>query len=432
MKLLLFIAYNALQIIATPFVCIYLYARKLKNKPILGRPRERFGLVPKPNKDHKKIIWIHAASVGETLAVQTHVDELKKNDPSCACYLTVGTMSGYAIAHKQINADYISLMPLDYLPCMLGAFWRIRPHAIMIVEAEHWPNFMLLAYYLSVPLYALNARMSARSHTHYHKLRALLRPLLDCFKTIYTQSQHDKEYFESLGIASYKIQAPGNIKLLNVLKKQQQCIAASKYTAYTAPEFQTLLAGSIHPGEDVVYIELFTRLKKEIPGLKLILAPRHFHWKETLLQTAQQSGYTCLVVDETTTTFSPPDALKTYDILLICKLGLLFELYQNATLFFLGGTFVGHGGHNVLEPAVWSVPTILGPAYHNCTIDANALEASGGLTKVKTTEELYQTTRAMLLEMPLTHAMGSRARRYIENNSTALAEHIKELSHLLG
>ena len=123
---IIFIIYNVLQILVFNFFVLYLIYRMIKGKSIVGNLRQRLGFVPCPPKN-KDVIWLHAVSVGEVLSVQHLVNDIKSNSSNTQCYLTVGTLAGKQVAEKNINADYISFMPYDFLPCMIIALFRIKP-----------------------------------------------------------------------------------------------------------------------------------------------------------------------------------------------------------------------------------------------------------------------------------------------------------------
>ena len=134
----IFIIYQILQVVLTPFFLIYLFIRKLKGKSVFGNFWQRKGFVPKISTKQKfenKIIWIHAVSVGEILSIQNLIDQIKAKDKNTICYVTTGTPTGKKMAEKNLNADFISFLPFDFLFNMFLAFKRIKPTSIIIIEA---------------------------------------------------------------------------------------------------------------------------------------------------------------------------------------------------------------------------------------------------------------------------------------------------------
>lgn len=432
--LLVFILYQLSTIVALPFLLGYLFFRRAwKKKPDVFT-KQRFGFVPKAPKN-KKVIWIHAVSVGEMLSVEHLIIRIKKEIPESICYLTVGTSTAKNLAQKNIPADITSYLPYDFLPCMLLAYRRIKPHALIIVEAEAWPNLLMLAHYKKIELYNLNARVSKRSQKQIWLLRLFFTPLINCFDTIFTQSLEDKKKFEQLKIPQKKLAVLGNLKAYNVVQKQhviQKDLNAKSW------DFLVLLVGSLHPGELNHYLELFKTLKPDYPNLKLILALRHFTWKLELAQTLRAHDLNFFLWDDqhpltfkTTLEQQLANVFAVHDILVVCVLGELFKLYAYADIFFLGGTFVPVGGHNLLEPAVWGVPTIIGPMYWNCKEHAQDLEAAGALIIVNDHNNLAAQTNNLLAHPEQMNSMKLAALSWLNTQASSVDKKLTSLTQLL-
>lgn len=422
----IFITYQLIQIIILPLFPIYLIIRKIKKKPVFGNFKERIGLIPK-NKSKKKTIWIHAVSVGEILSIQNLIDQIKKKVPNSICYITTGTITGKKIAKKNLNYDYLTFLPYDFLLPIFVAFNRIKPNRLIIVEAETWPNLIYLAIYLKVPIYMINARISKQSEKKYELLRFLYRSLLKKFSLILTQSKYDTQKFKSLGIKTEIITA-GNIKTLNVLTKKnkiEKLLIKNKYP--------TLLLGSIHPGEIDIYINLYKKLKSKIIDLKIIIAPRHFHWKNELIKKIKETNYSFYLWEKNNLQInSINNKFKEIDILLVCKLGELFKLYQLADIFYLGGTFIPIGGHNLLEPAVWTKPSVIGPYYSNCSDIAKKLESINGIIKVNNEIELYNKSNELLKNPKSKKRVGINSYNWLKKEAFNINEKINQLIEQLN
>jgi len=348
------------------------------------------------------VVWFHAVSVGEVLSLESIITKIKDKKPRTICYLTVGTPTGKQIAHEKLRCDYVSFLPYDFLPSVWLAYKRIKPQKLIIVEAEIWPNLLMLARWKQVPLFLLNARVSDRSKKRYFALKRVLTPLLNLFETIQTQSEQDRKQFELLGVNQKKLAVLGDIKAFNVFEKWKQ-------TRSHRPGLRpTLLVGSLHPGELDSYLELFKALKPKFPELRMILAPRHFHWKQELIAKVKKLD----------------DA---HDITLILTLGQLFDLYQQATIYSLGGTFVPVGGHNLLEPAVWGTPTIIGPHYYNCREAAQGLEACNALVSVSNKKELLETVEKLLEDKKTLKEMGKNASGWLAQQATQVEKKLNQL-----
>ena len=424
--IIFFLLYQILQILVLPFFITYIIVRKFKGKPVFGNLKERIGLIPiiqHISKSKTPVIWIHAVSVGEILSTEELINKIKQTIPNAICYLTTGTLAGKNIAQQKINCDYISFLPYDFLLPMLLAFKRIKPSTIIIIEAELWPNLLMLAKLKNIPAYLLNARINKKNQNRYLIFKPLLTTIFNMFKTIFTQSKYDKEQLQLIGTLKEKIKILGNLKAFNVLYKQKRNLTNPTILNTNNP---TLLVGSLHPGELNIYLNLFTKLKSKYCNLKLIFAPRHFHWQKELINKVKATKYNYEIWTEKT---NPKFNLEnnSWDILLVCKLGELFNLYQHATIFFLGGTFVPIGGHNLLEPAVWSKVSIIGPQHHNCHVIAQQLNQHNALIIASDKDGLFNQTKYLLDNPNQTIQMGENAKKWLLQEADQVEQNINLL-----
>jgi len=416
----IFVVYQILLLLSLPFVAFYMLLRKFKGKPVFGNVLQRIGFVP--SVKGQKVVWFHAVSAGEVLAISHLIKQTKQQHPDYLCYLTVGTLAGKKMANKNVEADFISFMPYDFLPCVWIAMMRVRPLAIVLVEAELWPNFLMMGHWFGSKIYLLNARLKDKSFGKFKRLKSFFSPLLQLFDGIYTQTQLDKRRFEMLGILPERLVVLGDIKAFNYMERRNETIG---YEKTDEEKSRVLLAGSIHPGELKIYLKLYKKLKQTHPALKLILAPRHFHWKAELLDELGKLPFKFFVWDDVNHLHKNFDELwQEYDILAVCKLGELFKLYSAADIFYLGGTFVPVGGHNLLEPAVWAKPSIVGPDYHTCIRVVDELEKVGGLFKVRNEQALFDKTSLLIENAPLRHQMGNRALDWVKNEALSVSQQL--------
>ncbi|MFA6527215.1 MAG: glycosyltransferase N-terminal domain-containing protein [Candidatus Babeliales bacterium] len=414
--MIIFLAYQILWCFALPFfVIVMLYRHFIMHKQ--SDIKQRVGWIPQP-PHQKKVIWLHAVSVGEVLSLEHVIKRIKETIPNACCYVTTGTEGGKKMALSRLNADYVSYLPFDFIICTWLAFVRIHPHALIIIEAELWPNLLMLAHIRNVPIYTINARISDRSAPRYHRFSFLLRPLLQCITHFYVQQPADKKKFMALGCKASKIDIMGNIKICNVLDKKELYAPIPQ----TQQDHLVMLVGSLHPGEAQIYVNVFTRLKETNKHLKLLLVPRHLTWTSQLeaMLKATPFRYTLWTPHDTHSINDLDATMATCDILAIAKLGMLFELYAYADLFFLGGTFVPVGGHNLMEPAIWQLPAIVGPYHHNCTHEVTALREKEGVVVALTEQALYATTIKMVTDHDYRKKIGQHAHQWLVDNSTAV------------
>ncbi len=376
--------------LAAPFIILTLIFRCKYKKDTFSK--QRFGFIPWTDRA-QSIIWIHAASVGETLSLQYLIKKLESQDQNRRCYLTVGTEAAKQVALSFHDSRYLSYLPYDFfLPGILYAFNRIRPDAVIITEGEFWPNLIITSFLYNIPLHSLNSKMSERSYRYFSKIAQLFCALLSCFTSILPQNNIMKKRFLSFGLEKKKIYEIGNLKAFNVFEKQKE----SSKTSLPLPS-PILLIGSVHPGEIDIYLKLYLMIRKYHSLTKLIIAPRHFHWQDKLEEKLVKAGISYSI-------WTNPNEkreiqlmkLNNNDALVVCVLGHLFYLYQYCTLFYLGGTFVPIGGHNLLEPAAWGISMLIGPYNANCLTEANELEEAGALIKTENYDDLYKETKNLL------------------------------------
>jgi 3-deoxy-D-manno-octulosonic-acid transferase len=429
-----FVTYQIIQIIGIPFLLTYLLLRKIKGKPVFGNALHRLGFVPKADKK-KNIYWFHAASVGEVLSIQFLVEKIKRENKNSFVYVTVGTLAGYDIAQKQVQPDCVAFLPFDFLFCMMVAFLRICPKKIFIVEAELWPNFLLLASLKKIPLILLNARVKTNMSRFSFFLRRIFQgPLYQMFSQIYTQTERDEVLLKKWGVDEKRVETLGNVKIVNVIQKKQRFKSGVFASKTKDNDQKVLLCGSIHPGELDIYLELFNVLQKN-HKIKLVLAPRHFHWLDQLMMKVRESSNNVFLldeevqvhfVDETKKILFLQKLIEKHEIVVIGTIGCLFSLYQFADIFFLGGTFVPVGGHNLFEPAVWGCPMIIGPYHHTVKYEADALQQGGALIKVRDGEELLRRVEDVLRDDSRLKIMSGNAEEWIKNSSGVVEEKIRE------
>jgi len=437
--LVLFICYEFFQLLFLPFVIPYTLVKNL-NAAQTTSIAEQTGFIPATDRT-RHTIWMHALSAGEMTSLQELTQEIRRTIPNSILYITAGTEEGKKTAQQQLNPDYTSLLPHDNILSMALAFDHINPKAIILLEHEIEPTLIMLAKFKSIPVYLLNGQYTSSTVKNLETYNFFYRDLFNNFHTIFVQSDNDKKSFEKAGINSNKLHAIGNIKAYNALPKKEALMPKidSFLQNYKKQSDRPtlMLVGSVHKGEIDYYLNLFKALKPTHPNIKLILAPRYFDWKEELGQKLKNTGYATQIFDNAQACPSEPEKLLAFvtkellpnnDIVAICLLGKLFTLYPLADLFFLGGTFLpAIGGHNLLEPAVWSNPTILGPCYQNTKDIADELIACDAVIQVQNEQELIEQARILLDNPQKRIAMGARASMWLEREAARVKTNVQLL-----
>jgi 3-deoxy-D-manno-octulosonic-acid transferase len=397
--------------------------------------RQRLGWLP---PQEGRPVWIHGASVGEMGVIAPFLAQLKALMPEKNIVLSTMTATGQKRAGEIFsnNAAGIFFLPLDFWFAQKLALKRVRPGALVLTETEIWPNLIRQCQKQNVPVFLVNARLSARSFKYYHPLRFLFGPLLNTLQLIACQSREDADHYLALGVRQDIVTVTGNLKYdgtkgpVPQLEKQEL-----KKDFGLSPEDLVFAAGSTREGEETVILEAWRgNLKNgkwEMGNWKLIIAPRHpgrFSEVEKLLisgnlnygkRSGQKNGGTS----------------SNFDVLLLDTIGELVNAYAASDLAFVGGSLAPVGGHNPLEPAALGLPVIFGPHMFNAKESAEGLLACGGAVQVKDAGELKDVLAGFLSNEEKRFAAGANARSLVDSKrgvskATArlVAEKVKEQS----
>jgi 3-deoxy-D-manno-octulosonic-acid transferase len=278
----------------------------------------------------------------------------------------------------------------------------VRPEAVVLVEAEIWPNFIWRLSDKRTPLFLVNARVSAKSHRGYKRFAFLFRPLFAAFTGVGAQNEADAARLREIGCRPEAVQVPGNLKFdtanLHVIKPLD--VPGLLAQIGVPPNALLLVAGSTHDGEEEILVEQFLRLRVKFPNLILILAPRHFERAKNLGKQLATSGVKLFYrTDITSTTRLAPGSVE---CLLVNTTGELMNFYQAASVVFVGKSLTAKGGQNPIEPAALGKPTVFGPNMQNFEDVARIF---------LTQQAVIQVADALALENVFAELLGNEARR---------------------
>ncbi len=329
--------------------------------------------------------WIHAVSVGEVVIALKLLTKLRARDPQFRSVLTTTTSTGYSVARQGMPDGTIVLYnPLDFWPVTRRAFRAIRPQAIVLVEAEVWPNLAAEARNRGIPLALVNARLSDRSERRFRKFAAIVRPTFRCLDLVCVQEARDVTRWEALGVRPSVIRHTGSIKYdpseTQMDAEQPRQVLRELGIAETRP---ILLGGSTHPGEEEILAQVFQRLRAELPDALLILAPRHVERSAEVAAMLRQQGLRFVARSAAAAPGAGP-----VDVILLDTTGELRHWYAAATAVFIGKSLTTHGGQNPVEPIMAGRPVIFGPHMENFAALAKSLLENDGAVLIANAEEL--------------------------------------------
>ncbi|WP_010324989.1 lipid IV(A) 3-deoxy-D-manno-octulosonic acid transferase [Marinobacterium stanieri] len=415
--------YTLLFYLLTPVLLLRLWWRGRKAPGYRRNWLQRLGLgapIEQP------VIWVHAVSVGETVAIAPLVRRLLEHYPDHRILLTNMTPTG-AEQVRKLFGDAVEqrFCPWD-LPLALTAFLRrVRPELCIVVETELWPNLVNQCARAGVPVVLANARLSARSARGYEKFSALTRPMLQQLSLIAAQGQADADRFIALGMPPERVDVTGSIKF-DLQPDPTQVSAGQALRAQLGPERPVLIGASTHAGEDEILLQAWQQLQQAQSDLALILVPRH---PERFDQVAELcSRFSESVVRRSAD--QVPDA-KT-QILLGDTMGELMLFYAASDLAVVGGSFSGTGGHNPLEPAALGLPVVMGPDCFNFQAITDALIEAGGLTRVESDAALAPCLERLLADRALRQQQGAQAEAFVAANRGALERLETAVARLLS
>ncbi|MCU0071730.1 lipid IV(A) 3-deoxy-D-manno-octulosonic acid transferase [Pseudomonas koreensis] len=386
--------YTALFYLGLPLVAIRLWLRSRKAPAYAKRIGERFSYgMPTLQPGG---IWVHAVSVGESIAAAPMIRALLQRYPQLPITVTCMTPTGSERIHAMF-ADEPRIqhcyLPYD-LPCAAARFLdRVQPKLAVIMETELWPNHIHQCAKRGIPVALANGRLSERSAKGYGRFSKLTAPMLAEMSLFAVQTEAEAQRFRDLGARPEAVEVTGSIKFDLTIDPQLLQRAAELRGQWQAQERPVWIAASTHEGEDEVVLNAHRRLLANHPDALLILVPRHPERFNSVFELCQREGFATV----RRSTGANVDAQTS--VLLGDTMGELLFLYALADSAFVGGSLVPNGGHNLLEPAALAKPVISGPHLFNFLDIAAQLRSAGALAEVDDAEGLA-TEVQRLFELP--------------------------------
>ena len=337
--------------------------------------RERLGAAPRVEPGG---VWVHGASVGESLAALPLHDALRAR--GFATLASTTTVTGRAVLRERRRDLPVALAPLDHPWCTARALDRARPRALVLVETELWPSWTAAAARRGIPVIAVSARLSDRSFPRHRRFAFALGPTLRRLAAVGARSREDAERFVALGVPAERVEVTGDLKLEPPREPPRLAGELAAFLA-DAPLF---VAGSTHPGEESAALAALGALEGAGRRAALVLAPRHperFDEVERLVRDAGRRVHR-------RSRLAGGARLGAGEVLLLDTIGELAAVYGLARSSFVGGSLVPRGGHNVLEPVVAGSPVLFGPHTENARAGVELVLAAGAGGRVASAEDL--------------------------------------------
>ena len=369
-------------------------------------------------------MWLHAVSVGEVLQLRPVMRELVTARPDWEFVITTTTRTGLDVAKKEFPQHTVCYCPLDFSWAVRQAIQRIRPSAIVLVELELWPNLILAANRMRVPLALINGRVSAKSFRGYRRVQLLLQNLLQRFALLAAQNEEYADRLLSLGAPRDRLHVTGSIKFDGVQFDRNNSKTAELRDFFEIlPRERVFIAGSTQAPEEEIALDTWQTLRQEFPDLRLILVPRH---KERFEEVAQLVLARNLSLRRRSTgingTTSSTTSGSSSDVLLLDTLGELGACWGLADIAFVGGSLTQRGGQNMLEPSAFGAAVLFGPNTWNFRDIVEQLLSRHAAQVVRNGDEMTETVRALLKDSTPRMKSVSEPNHFWRHNKVRLAE----------
>jgi len=419
--------YSLLISLLSPLFVLRLLVKSVNEPGYRRQWWRRFALgMPSRVRSGDGLIWVHAVSVGELLAVAPLVERMLQEWPDKAVLITNTTPTGSEQTQKLFgNRVEHTWFPFD-TPLVTGAFLRHwSPQLVVMVETEIWPNIMASAREQGIPVALVNARLSARSARGYARLGDFTRETLKSFSLIAAQSKSDDRRFRRIGADPGAMQVVGSIKFdIDLAARRGQLEVIKSELGSDIKSRPLWAAASTHPGEEQLVIDAYQALRQRGIETRLLLAPRHPNRTADIIKLLEKASLSYQRRSDKT-----PISTDT-DVLIIDTLGELSAFLGLADAAFIGGSLVPRGGHNPIEAAAWGCAVITGPHVINFATIVRDMERGGAIRVVVDQQELADRL-ASVWEGDKLDSDAKRAQTFIETRRGATRRQLDLLKALL-
>lgn len=419
--------YSLLLYLAMPLVVLRLLWRGFRQREYWRRIPERFGFVPRAPDG--VAVWVHAVSVGESLAALPLIKRLLDDHPG-SVLVTTTTPTGSARVRAALGDRVLHYYAPYDLPGAVARFLRrLQPRRAIIMETELWPNLFRALARRRVPIVIANARLSPRSFAGYRKVRGFARATLADCAAIAAQSEADAQRFRELGAAPARVHVPGNLKF--DLEMPEELLQAGRALRWRWGQRRPVwIAASTHEGEEDAALRAHRILLARQPDAVLILVPRHPERFDAVAARVEKAGLklvrrSALQLPDPFAAGAPPPLppladLTQLEVLLGDSMGELPLYFGAADIAFVGGSLVEVGGHNVLEPASIGLPVLFGPHMFNFEQARALLLQHGAARQIEGLLKLEPALAALFADPAAREAMGKAGREVLRSNRGAL------------
>ncbi len=385
---------------------------------------ERFGKYDgrfKQSITNRDTLWLHAVSVGEVGLCTQLIRALEPRVPNLKLIVSTTTTTGMGELDKKIPSRIGKIYyPIDRRLYVTRALSMTHPKAIVLVEAEIWPNFLWRAQSLNIPVFLVNARLSEKSYRGYKRFGFLFREIFSSFAGVGVQTEADAARLRELGCRPEAIHVVGSLKFDAAKLDERPALDVPLMLRQLAvpPGAKILVAGSTHAGEEILLAEICQRLRTKFPDLFLVLVPRHFERGREIGRELESRGIKFFYRSELNSRaeFAPGQV----ECLLVNTTGELKYFYEHATVVFVGKSLTAQGGQNPIEPATLGKAMVFGPNMQNFADITRQFVEQKGAVQVNNAAELEKTLAELLADESRRAQLGRNAQAVVRANEGAI------------
>ncbi len=425
-----YFVYNILLIIAFPFILLILIAKPRCRHGLL----QRLGRLPLTLKTlDSPLLWVHAVSLGEVIAVVPLVKRLHQQYPEWNLIVSTVTETGREAVEQQLaGVAQHCYCPLDFPWAVDAYIRRLRPLAFLFVETELWPNLLKGFARQDIPTILVNGRISSDSFQRYQYVQSFMTQVLSTVTLSLMQSERDARRLIELGADPETVHASGNMKFDHLSDESDNSPSPVPYSVLGLSENEkVLIAGSTHSEEEEQLLRCYKRLSKSVPSLVLLLAPRHIERTQHVEEQVLSQGLQCARKSHLAGTDEVEIDRNRPRVIILDTRGELSSMYSLGWIAFVGGTLIPIGGHNLLEPARWGVPVFFGPYTDHCSEIAQLLCEAGGGIKVHDEHDLFESIMHAYQHSSWTQEAGLAAQQVVQAHRGVVSKNIEYISDVL-
>jgi 3-deoxy-D-manno-octulosonic-acid transferase len=371
---------------------------------------------------NRQTLWLHAVSVGEVGLCTQLIKALEPRVPNAKVVVSTTTTTGMGELKKRLPTHISKIYyPIDRRSYVARAQAVVHPCAIILVEAEIWPNFIWRAKSQRIPLFLVNARISDRSYRGYKRFGFLFRQLFAAFDGVGAQTEQDAQRLIEIGCRPEVVQVVGSMKFdaARATDHRTLNVPALLWQAGAKPGAPLLVCGSTHDGEEALLGELFLRLRQQIPDLFLVIVPRHFERTREVERDLQSRGVKYILRSDLYDGAKEPAADK--HCLVVNTTGELKFFYEHATVVFVGKSLTAEGGQNPIEPCALGKPTVFGPNMQNFADVVSQFLAQDAVVQVGDVKELESVLAQLFTDPARREQLGRNGVAVVQQNLGAIA-----------